>query len=63
MLGRPIDFRTLPEAEPANGQYAYWWNAPRFQGQAILSDINSLPRVLRYPCRNVTKRFWKNRAF
>ncbi|OKP03911.1 replication endonuclease [Xenorhabdus eapokensis] len=65
MLSRPIDFSVQPEAEPANGQYAYWWNAPRhqaiagiersltrerrLQGQAILEDIDSLPRILRYP--------------
>lgn len=63
MLSRLIDFSVLPEAEPADGQYAYWWNAPRppivgferplsrerrLQGQAILSDIEALPRVLRY---------------
>ncbi|BET96462.1 replication endonuclease [Xenorhabdus taiwanensis] len=65
MSNRLIDFSVLPEAEPANGQYAYWWNAPRhqavagierslsrerrLQGQAILADIESLPRILRYP--------------
>ncbi|MDX7987678.1 replication endonuclease [Xenorhabdus sp. 12] len=67
MLNRPIDFSVLPETEPANGQYAYWWNAPRhqavagferpltrermLQGQAILADIEALPRLLRYPYR------------
>ncbi|MBD2785957.1 replication endonuclease [Xenorhabdus sp. DI] len=65
MLSRLINFSTLPEAEPANGHYAYWWNAPRhqsilgferpltrermLQGQAILADIDALPRILRYP--------------
>ncbi|PHM73696.1 replication endonuclease [Xenorhabdus kozodoii] len=65
MSSRLVNFNILPEAEPANGQYAYWWNAPRhqavagferplsrermIQGQAILADIESLPRILRYP--------------
>ncbi|MDE9556641.1 replication endonuclease [Xenorhabdus bovienii] len=67
MSRRLINFNTLPDAEPANGQYAYWWNAPRhqaiagferpltrerlIQGQAILADIDALPRILRYPYR------------
>ncbi|MGJ0579994.1 hypothetical protein ACR71G_18460, partial [Xenorhabdus bovienii] len=67
MSRRLINFNTLPDAEPTNGRYAYWWNAPRhqaiagferpltrerlIQGQAILADIDALPRILRYPFR------------